>query len=80
MIQAESGPGEKSATGLIAPKYGNKPEQKVAVPVSNDDLKKLFLITEMNIQSYLTSQYMLRASDIRRERADEKKQSANANA
>lgn len=68
MIQAEKGAGEKSATGIIKPLYGNKPEQKVAIPMSGDDLKKLFLLTEVYIIGYIASQFGVRANKIIEER------------
>lgn len=68
MLQAEKGPGEKSSTGIIKPLYGNKPEQKVAIPMSGDDLKKLFLLTETFIIGYISSQFNVRALKIIEER------------
>lgn len=69
MLQAESGMGEKSETGLIMPKYGTKPDQRVAVVVSYDDLKVLALETLAHIDAYLTSQYVDRTNSINIERA-----------
>ena len=68
MLQAEKGAGEKSATGIIKPLYGNKPEQKVAIPMSGDDLKKLFSLTKVHINGYIASQYNIRAIKIQEER------------
>ena len=68
MLQAEKGAGEKSATGIIKPLYGNKPEQKVAIPMSGDDLKKLFSLTKVHINGYIASQYNVRAIKIQEER------------
>lgn len=68
MIQAEKGPGEKSSTGIIKPLYGNKPEQKVAIPMSGNDLKRLFSLTKIHIVGYITSQYNIRAHKIQEER------------
>lgn len=68
MMQAEKGAGEKSATGIIKPLYGNKPEQKVSIPMSGNDLKRLFSLTTLHITSYLASQYNIRALKIQEER------------
>ena len=68
MLQAEKGAGEKSATGIIKPLYGNKPEQKVAIPMSGDDLKKLFSLVKVHINGYIASQYNIRAIKIQEER------------
>lgn len=68
MMQAEKGAGEKNSTGIIKPLYGNKPEQKVAIPMSGDDLKKLFLLTETYIYGYISSQFGIRAHKILEER------------
>lgn len=68
MMQAEKGPGEKSDKGIIKPLYGNKPEQKVAIPMSGNDLKRLFSLTKVHIVGYITSQYNIRASKIQEER------------
>lgn len=68
MFQAEKGPGEKSDKGIIKPLYGNKPEQKVAIPMSGNDIKRLFALTKIHIVGYLTSQYNIRATKIQEER------------
>lgn len=70
MMQAEKGPGEKSNKGIIKPLYGNKPEQKVAIPMSGNDLKRLFSLTKVHIIGYITSQYNIRASKIQEERTN----------
>lgn len=68
MMQAEKGAGEKGSTGIIKPIYGNKPEQKVSIPMSGDDLKKLFSLTKVHIIGYIASQYNIRANEIQKER------------
>ena len=40
---ADSGPGEKSKTGLIVPKFGNKPENHVAVGMSFEAFSEFIL-------------------------------------
>lgn len=55
MLIGEKGKGEENATGLIVPKSS---EAKVMVPFSADDLKKLALILQSNIQAYTVARYV----------------------
>lgn len=55
MLTAEKGKGEENATGLIVQK---STEATVRVPFSAEDLKKLALVLQMNIQSYTTARYV----------------------
>ena len=55
---ADSGPGETDAKGLIVPKFGNKPENHVAVNMSFESLSELFLMTKMHYQMWLASWYV----------------------
>ena len=55
---ADSGPGETNAKGLIVPKFGNKPENHVAVNMSFESLSELFLMTKMHYQMWLASWYV----------------------
>ena len=57
LLCAESGAGERDAKGLIVPRYGAKPEQRVSVPLSWRDFNKLTLITQAHIQAWLASRY-----------------------
>ena len=59
MFIAESGPGESDSKGLIVPKYGYKPEQKVMMGLSADDAKELFLLTREEIRSFLTAKAVM---------------------
>lgn len=63
MLIAECGIGEESDTGLIVPKYGNKPEQKIMIPFSADALKKFVLIIQTHINAYLSSKYILEPTE-----------------
>lgn len=45
LFVADSGPGETNEKGLIVPKFGNKPENHVAVMMSFESLSEMFLIT-----------------------------------
>lgn len=55
---AESGPGQEDAKGLIVPKYGSNPEQKVSVSMTSRTLDEIMLVTKAHYDSWLTSQYM----------------------
>lgn len=61
LLQAEQGPGETSDTGLIMPRYGKKfgvePEQKIMIPMTAEDLKRLCLLTRTHIEAYISSRY-----------------------
>ena len=46
---AESGPGESIQKGLIAPRWGNKPEHKVVISMSADDAPKKSVVFEVII-------------------------------
>jgi hypothetical protein len=56
ILSGEQGPGEETATGLIAPK--GRSEEVVRVPLDDDSIKKFFLVTQAHIQAYLASKYL----------------------
>lgn len=58
LLVADSGPGEENAKGLIVPRFGNKPENHVAVSLSFAALCELLLMTRLNYQAWLTAQYV----------------------
>lgn len=62
LFVADSGPGETNEKGLIVPKFGNKPENHVAVMMSFESLSEMFLITRMHYQCWLTSWYQQNAN------------------
>ena len=57
LFVADSGPGEKDAKGLIVPKFGNKPENHVAVSLSWDSLSELLLFTKAHYEAWLSAWY-----------------------
>lgn len=61
VLSAEIGPGEEQGNGIIAAKYGNKPEEIVRVAMSDEDLKKLVLIVKSHIDGFIASQYYVSA-------------------
>lgn len=53
LFSAESGPGEEDDKGLIVPKYvGNKPEQRILIPMTEDDMKQLALMTNSFMDAF----------------------------
>lgn len=60
LFVADSGPGEANAKGLIVPKFGNKPENHVAISMTMETLSQFFLLTQTHYQAWLTAWYMRR--------------------
>jgi len=58
LLVADSGPGETTEKGLIVPKFGNKPENHVTVPMMLDAFGELLLITQAHYQAWLNAWYM----------------------
>jgi hypothetical protein len=58
LLVADSGPGEENAKGLIVPRFGNMPENHVAVSLSFAALCELLLMTRSHYQAWLTAQYV----------------------
>ena len=58
LFTASSGPGEKDAKGLIVPKFGNRPENHVAVSMTFDALSELLMMTRTHYESWLTAWYL----------------------
>lgn len=56
---AESGPGETNEKGLIVPKFGKNPENKVMVGMSWNDLAEFFLITRQHYEAWLAADYLM---------------------
>lgn len=57
LFVADSGPGETDSKGLIVPRFGNKPENHVAVSMTFETLSELLLITKVHFQAWLTAWY-----------------------
>ena len=56
LLQAEQGVGEENSTGLIMAKY-TKPEAKVMIPLTVNDLKKLVLVVKTHIEAFYGAVY-----------------------
>lgn len=63
LFVADSGPGEENEKGLIVPKFGNKPENHVAVSMTFDALSELILVTHAHYQAWLCSMYVARIKE-----------------
>lgn len=59
LFSADSGPGETNDKGLIVPKFGNKPENHVAVSMSFETLSELLLITKTHYEAWLAAWYLV---------------------
>lgn len=57
LFVADSGPGEQTKTGLIVPRFGNKPENHVAVSMTFETLSELLLLTKVHYMAWRTAWY-----------------------
>lgn len=57
LFVADSGPGETNAKGLIVPKFGNRPENHVAISMTFEAFSELLLMTQTHYQAWLTVWY-----------------------
>jgi len=57
LFTASSGPGETTATGLIAPKFGGKPENHVSVIMNWRSANELMMMTKVNYEAWLAAKY-----------------------
>lgn len=56
MISGQLGLGKENATGLIVPQ--GSPKEIVRIPMNNETLKELVLVTKAHIEAYYTSVYL----------------------
>jgi hypothetical protein len=80
LIVAETGPGKEDAKGLIVPQYGgkdHKPEQQILIPLTDETMRSLMLITKTHIEQFIGSQYVIGAFEAKKaERAATKQQAS----
>lgn len=57
VLTAESGKGEQNQQGLIVPRFGTKPENRIIVALTNEQLKQFALIINMHLTAYYSAQY-----------------------
>lgn len=55
LLVAESGPGATNDKGLIVPKFGNKPENRVAVGMTFETFAELILTTYIHYSAWLSA-------------------------
>ena len=58
LFTASSGPGDRDSKGLIVPRFGNKPENHVAVSMTFESLSELLLMTKTHYEAWLTGWYL----------------------
>lgn len=57
LLVADSGPGETNATGLIVPRFGNSPENHVAISMSFETFSEIMLMTRIHFNAWLAARY-----------------------
>ena len=60
LFVAQSGPGEENDKGLIVPKYGGQPENKVIVSMTFEAFSELLLVSKTHYEAWLTGWYLHR--------------------
>lgn len=61
LFVADSGPGETNEKGLIVPKFGNHPENHVAISMTFEVFSEFLLMTRIHYQAWLTVTYISKA-------------------
>lgn len=74
MLIAESGAGEESDKGLIVPKFGDKPENKVVVSMPFASFSEMMLMTKMHFSAWLAGWYQHRSAVIKAQRQAQEKE------
>ena len=57
LLVADSGPGQTNEKGLIVPRFGNKPENHVAISMTFESLCELLQVTKIHYQAWLSAVY-----------------------
>lgn len=57
LFVADSGPGQTNDKGLIVPKFGNKPENHVAISMTFETFSELMLLTKAHFEAWLSVWY-----------------------
>ena len=60
LLVADSGPGQTNEKGLIGPRFGNKPENHVAISMTFESLCELLQVTKIHYQAWLSAVYARR--------------------
>lgn len=73
LLTAESGPGKRSKTNGYVPIEGYRAEQKICIPLTAVDMKKLVLTVEKNIDAYLSGKYSVMLFQQKKEERTQKR-------
>ncbi|MDI3075344.1 hypothetical protein QJL41_12440 [Clostridioides difficile] len=57
LFTAESGKGKETDKGLIVPKYGINPDNRVVIPLDSDQLKIFAIMIKTHIEAFLALKY-----------------------
>ncbi|HBG8470944.1 TPA: hypothetical protein KRH38_003288 [Clostridioides difficile] len=57
LFTAESGKGKETDKGLIVPKYGRNPDNRVVIPLDSDQLKIFAIMIKTHIEAFLALKY-----------------------
>ncbi|MFR9535079.1 MAG: hypothetical protein SNG49_09705 [Rikenellaceae bacterium] len=57
LLTAQSGAGQTDQKGLIVPRYGSKPENRVSIAMNWPELTKFVLITKVHYEGWLSAFY-----------------------
>lgn len=63
MFQGEQGKAEENKQGLIVPRYGGKPDDRVMIPMGGDELKQFTIMVGAKIRAYMSAQYVYMAQE-----------------
>lgn len=59
LFVADSGPGDADAKGLIVPRFGNSPENHVAVSMSWRSVNELLIMAKTHYEAWLAAKYVV---------------------
>lgn len=58
LLVADSGPGETDSKGLIVPRFGNNPENHVAVSMNWRAVNEFMMMTKVHYEAWLAAKYV----------------------
>lgn len=75
IFSAASGPGDQQGKGIIVPKFGDKPENFVAVSMSLQSFYEFMLVTKAHYEAWLSAWYQKVIAEDEKEMQEEQNQS-----
>lgn len=75
IFSAASGPGDQQGKGIIVPKFGNEPENFVAVGMSLQSFYEFMLVTKAHYEAWLSAWYQRVIAEGEKEMQEEQNQS-----